>query len=309
MLEYTYVFMKSRKLLSLLINSFIYLVALAGGYFFVYFTLNDLHPVLKLFIIDVFATFIVYLASVVFKNTSVYDPYWSFVPWVLAIIAMVWYQRFTVPIIILMVAFTWWSWRLTINWISTFEDLTWEDWRYNKYRNEHSRFVFEIINFFGLQMMPTCFVFAGLLPFLVLIENGSNYFAIIGAVIVAGGAILEIISDHQVHEFRRTTKELITCQKGLWNYSRHPNYLGEIAIWFASGTSGGLLRHRFRPQVVPPPPSRRRHGFRGLKGGKQRLDKASCAVHPVHVSEPVGVHRQQRQHRVCAVADGGCVQD
>ena len=232
MLEYTYVFMKSRKLLSLLINSFIYLVALAGGYFFVYFTLNDLHPVLKLFIIDVFATFIVYLASVVFKNTSVYDPYWSFVPWVLAIIAMVWYQRFTVPIIILMVAFTWWSWRLTINWISTFEDLTWEDWRYNKYRNEHSRFVFEIINFFGLQMMPTCFVFAGLLPFLVLIENGSNYFAIIGAVIVAGGAILEIISDHQVHEFRRTTKELITCQKGLWNYSRHPNYLGEIAIWF-----------------------------------------------------------------------------
>ena len=224
--------MKGRKLVSLLAIAFIYVVALGGGYFFVYFTLNDLHPILKLFIIDVFATFLVYLASVVFKNTSIYDPYWSFVPWVLAIIAMVWYERFTAPIIILLVAFTWWSWRLTINWISTFKDMTWEDWRYTKYRDEHNRFIFEIINFFGLQMMPTVLVFAGLLPLLVLIENGSNYFAIIGAVIVVLGAVLEIVSDHQVHKFRRTTKELKTCQIGLWNYSRHPNYLGEISIWF-----------------------------------------------------------------------------
>ncbi len=223
--------MKGQKFLSLLVVAFIYVVALGGGYFFIYFIFNDLAPILKLLIMDVFATFIVYLASVVFKNTSVYDPYWSFVPWVLIIIAMVWYERFTVPIIILAVAFTWWSWRLTINWISTFDNLGWEDWRYTKYR-DNNRFVFEIINFFGLQMMPTLIVFVGLLPFLVLIENGSNYFSIIGAVMVFLGALLEIISDHQLHEFRRNTKELITCQKGLWNYSRHPNYLGEIVIWF-----------------------------------------------------------------------------
>ena len=222
--------MKIFKLPSLLIVLFVYLVALGSGYYIV--TLFDAPILLKLFILDLYATFIVYLASVVFKNTSIYDPYWSFTPWVIAIIAMIWYKAWTVPVIILLVALSFWSWRLTVNWIKTFKDLSKEDWRYAKYRESNNRFVFEIINFFGLQMMPTVLVFAGLTPFLVLIINGSNYFSIIGAVIVIGGAILELISDHQVHHFLRTTKEMKTCQYGLWNYSRHPNYLGEISIWF-----------------------------------------------------------------------------
>ena len=231
MLEYTYIFMTSKKLISLLVIAFIYVVALASGYFMAYY-LFDVHPILKLLIMDVFATFIVYLGSVVFKNTSVYDPYWSFVPWVLVIIAMVWFRVFTVPTLILLVAFSFWSWRLTINWISTFKDISKEDWRYAKYREGNNKFVFEIINFFGLQMMPTLLVFAGLIPYLVLLIGGTNYFSLIGAAIVIFGTLLEVIADHQVHEFLRTTKELKTCQLGLWNYSRHPNYLGEISIWF-----------------------------------------------------------------------------
>lgn len=222
--------MKNNKIVSLIIVLTIYAIALVGGYFFA--QIFNVHAFWKLFIMDVFATVIVYITSVILKNTSVYDPYWSFVPWVLIVIAMIWYKSFSIPIIILLVAFTFWSWRLTINWISTFGNLNWEDWRYTKYRQQNNRLVFELINFFGLQMMPTCLVYISLVPFLVMVESGSNYFSIIGAVIVIGATLLEVISDHQVHEFRRNTKELITCQKGLWNYSRHPNYLGEISIWF-----------------------------------------------------------------------------
>ena len=232
MLEYTYVFMKDRKLLSLLVIAFIYLVALASGYFFVHFLFYDLNAILKLFIMDVFATFIVYLASVVFKNTSIYDPYWSFVPWVLAIIAVIWFKRFTWPIFIILAALSFWSWRLTINWIITFDDITSEDWRYKKYRESNNRFVFELINFFGLQMMPTCIVFVSFIPFLVMTIQGSNYFALIGAVIILFGALLELIADHEIHQFKKESKEMKTCQLGLWNFSRHPNYLGEISIWF-----------------------------------------------------------------------------
>ena len=218
------------KAKSLVIVALIYVFALAGGYLLS--CLIPVHLLLKLFLADVFATAIVYIFTIIFKNTSVYDPYWSFVPWVIAVIAMIEVRNFSIPIIIILLAFTYWSWRLTLNWISTFKNIKWEDWRYTMYRNKYNRFVFEIINFVGLQMMPTVLVYAGLTPFILLIQNGSNYWSILGAVVIIAGTLLEMFSDHQMHTFLRETTEKKTCQKGLWNYSRHPNYLGEITIWF-----------------------------------------------------------------------------
>lgn len=218
------------KTKSLIIITFIYIFALGVSYPLAFLITNNI--VLKLFLMDIFATLIVYIFSVIFKNTSVYDPYWSFVPWILIIIAMIEVRNFTTPIIILLIAFSFWSWRLTINWIKTFKDMSVEDWRYAKYRNAYKRPIFEIINLVGLQYMPTLIVFAGLWPFIKLVEQGSNYFSIIGAVIIVSGTLLELFADHQMHTFLKETVEKKTCQKGLWNYSRHPNYLGEIMIWF-----------------------------------------------------------------------------
>ena len=221
---------KLGKVKSLLIILAIYIFALTGGYLLAW--LLPVGMILRLFLADVFATVIVYIFSVIFKNTSVYDPYWSFVPWVLAFIAMVETRNFSAPIIILFIAFSMWSWRLTFNWIATFKDMTWEDWRYTMYRQSFPRPLFEVLNFVGLQMMPTIVVFGGLWPFLLLIQQGSNYFAILGTSIILIGTSLEFFADHQMHQFLRETTEKKTCQKGLWNYSRHPNYLGEITIWF-----------------------------------------------------------------------------
>lgn len=215
---------------ALLIISAIYVFALASGYL-----LARLIPctlILRLFLADVFATVIVYVFSVIFKNTSVYDPYWSFVPWVLIIIATIETKNFSAPIIILLIAFTLWSWRLTFNWAITFKNMAHEDWRYTMYREKYPRLLFEFINFTGLQMMPTLVVFGGLCPFILLVEQGSNYLSIIGALIILLGASLEFFADHQMHVFLNNTTEKVTCQKGLWYYSRHPNYLGEITIWF-----------------------------------------------------------------------------
>ena len=141
---------------------------------------------------------LLYIFSVIFKNTSVYDPYWSLVPWVLALIAMIETMNFTAPIIILFIAFSFWSWRLTFNWAVTFQNMTWEDWRYSQYRENFPRPVFELLNFVGLQMMPTVVVFGGLWPFLLLIQQGSNYIAILGAIVIMVGTTLEYFADHQM---------------------------------------------------------------------------------------------------------------
>ena len=55
----------------------------------------------------------------------------------------------------------------------------------------------------------------------------------IGIVIFIVGFALEIISDNQKTNFRKiegNKDKFITT--GLWKYSRHPNYLGELLFWF-----------------------------------------------------------------------------
>jgi len=47
------------------------------------------------------------------------------------------------------------------------------------------------------------------------------------------GFICEIISDHQKFTFRlNPNNNCHWCDVGLWRYSRHPNYFGEILLWY-----------------------------------------------------------------------------
>ena len=50
---------------------------------------------------------------------------------------------------------------------------------------------------------------------------------------MTGGAILiEALADEQMRAFARTKKSGDIMQSGLWAYSRHPNYFGEISFWW-----------------------------------------------------------------------------
>ena len=66
------------------------------------------------------------------------------------------------------------------------------------------------------------------------ISNGIELTGVtyIGGIIFIIGFALEIISDNQKTNFRKIESnkdKFITT--GLWKYSRHPNYLGEIVLW------------------------------------------------------------------------------
>lgn len=220
------------RALSLVSILLIYVLAFTVGYF----SFRNIENIyLSFFLMDVIATVVVFIFSVIFKNTSVYDPYWSFTPWVILTYFFIKFRAFDVFFIILYVVFSLWSFRLTINWIITFPNLTHEDWRYSDYRHNLKPFMFQIVNFFGLHMVPTILVYAGLLPMLVLFAKGSSVpLLLIGTFVMFLGIALEFIADHEMHDFLRNIKERVTCKKGLWNYSRHPNYLGENAIWVGS---------------------------------------------------------------------------
>ena len=91
---------------------------------------------LSLLIADVAATVATFIFSLIFKNASVYDPYWSVQPPVL-LVAFAIGRELTLLGVLLLVVVSFWAIRLTANWAYTFGNLTHQDWR--KHRAKHSR--------------------------------------------------------------------------------------------------------------------------------------------------------------------------
>ena len=63
----------------------------------------------------------------------------------------------------------------------------------------------------------------------LIVDN--NIFINIGVSIWILGFLIEVVSDMQKRQFMKNNKGKF-ISSGLWGYSRHPNYLGEILLWF-----------------------------------------------------------------------------
>lgn len=65
-------------------------------------------------------------------------------------------------------------------------------------------------------------------------QNNSSYTLIsyFGTFIFLLGFLTETIADYQLSKFVKTKNEGDVMTKGLWAYSRHPNYLGEALVWW-----------------------------------------------------------------------------
>lgn len=57
--------------------------------------------------------------------------------------------------------------------------------------------------------------------------------AITGSLVWLFGILFEAIADYQLQHFIHSKKKGI-MQSGLWRYSRHPNYFGEITVWWGA---------------------------------------------------------------------------
>ncbi|QJR13737.1 DUF1295 domain-containing protein [Usitatibacter palustris] len=55
----------------------------------------------------------------------------------------------------------------------------------------------------------------------------------IGAVLAATGLAIEAIADYQLARFKADPANArAVMDRGLWRYSRHPNYFGEFCVWW-----------------------------------------------------------------------------
>ena len=220
---------RDSKALGILIITVIYIAASFLGawlYFLLPFSFW-----LNLLIADVVATVFVFSFSVVLKNASVYDPYWSVQP-IVILVCFAWHYKLTSAAVLLLVSVIFWGIRLTGNWAYVFGGLNHQDWRYTKLKEDNGK-LYPLINFAGIHMVPTLIVYMCTLPsvFVAREEVNANIGSYVGTVICISAATLQLVADTQMHKYRKRGEHGL-IRTGLWKYARHPNYLGEISMWW-----------------------------------------------------------------------------
>ncbi|MDD4848484.1 MAG: DUF1295 domain-containing protein [Bacteroidales bacterium] len=226
--------LKESRCISFIILAIVYIAAFFVGWYVFKFTESTTWNILwRLFAADFAATVFVWIFGLIFKNTSVYDPYWSVAPPLMLTTYACCLGSCSTATILLLVAIWIWAIRLTGNWAYTFKNLNTEDWRYSKFRTTQNAFMFHFINFTGLNMMPTVIVFLAMIPGFQLIEMKleANVFTYLACLLCIGCVVLQLVADRQLHRFVKQHKGKV-CNVGLWKHGRHPNYLGEIMMWW-----------------------------------------------------------------------------
>lgn len=223
---------------SLAVIIFVYFLAAFCG-LFTYNYLTDIYSFsyqLSLFLADVIATVLVFIFSLIFRNASVYDPYWSVQPPVILGLALAKVDADN-PLLdcLLFAAVLFWALRLTANWIYNFESFEYQDWRYVMLKEKTGR-LYPLVNFFGIHMFPTCVVYLCILPAVTAVAEKAAFhpLCLLFVILSLLSAVFQGIADIQMHRFRlQKTGGFI--RTGLWKHGRHPNYACEILMWWGIG--------------------------------------------------------------------------
>lgn len=191
---------------------------------------------------DLIATLVVFVASRLHHNSSFYDPYWSVLP---PLLLVGWWLRVGTPAgdargwLVAAVVLVW-SVRLTANWTLGFPGLHHEDWRYPMLRERAGRWELPV-DLFAIHVIPTLQVFVGMIPaYLVLTapRRALGWLDVLALLVGLGAVLLELVADTQMHRFAATKQPGAALERGVWAWSRHPNYFGEFSFWLALGLFG-----------------------------------------------------------------------
>jgi steroid 5-alpha reductase family enzyme len=183
------------------------------------------------------AGLVCFAAMLPVNNGSVFDAYWSVLPPFagLYFATLAPETGFSVRGIAVLVVTGAWAIRLTANWVRDFPGLHHEDFRYLDLY-EATPFPRWAVQLFLVDLFPTLQVILGCLPLypaLMLGNPGFTALDLLAVVVGLAGTLVELVSDGQMRSFKRSRSEGANMETGLWRYSRHPNYFGEILFWIS----------------------------------------------------------------------------
>jgi len=174
-----------------------------------------------------------WLVSLVVKDASIVDPFWgpSF-----AIVAWTAYAAADDPGgrgLLAAVLVTVWAVRLGTH-LAVRNLGHGEDFRYQAFRRRWgSRFW--IVSLGTVFLLQAALMWIVSLPVQVAMVNGGDPgpLAFSGVAMWAVGLFFETLGDYQLVRFQRNPDNKgRVMDRGLWRYTRHPNYFGDFSVWW-----------------------------------------------------------------------------
>ncbi len=110
-----------------------------------------------------------------------------------------------------------------------------EDFRYRQWREAWGN-TFYWRSYLQVYLLQAFFLFVISSPIVLASVSSSSawsWFTSIGIAVWIFGFFFQAVADYQLSVFVRQRKDKSEIiQSGLWKYSRHPNYFGEILMWW-----------------------------------------------------------------------------
>lgn len=202
-------------------------------------------PIFRVYIIDFCVTCLLFVIdNYIFSSNNIYDLHWPLIPLICSIYfyftsnSTVFLSLKCIPLVIVIFS---WSFHLIRQTIFSSDNILHEDWRYQAFRKQYkNRFL--TFSFFALHLFPMLEVLIGSSSIYYIYANNHGYESltlmdVLLWLIIFSGVLLENIADNQLTKFRRHKQiskahKFAVLSNGLWKYSRHPNYLGEIMFWW-----------------------------------------------------------------------------
>jgi steroid 5-alpha reductase family enzyme len=179
-----------------------------------------------------------YFIAVRKKNLSVIDTAWG-LGFVLIALTGCWQSSFkSLHENLIMIMVFLWGLRLSVFLHFRNKDRP-EDYRYAQWRKDWGERVNQIA-YFKVYLLQWLLMLIVSLPLFGVHGSASpiKFTHGVGFILWSLGLIWESVADYQKSKFKsQPGHENRLCQVGLWRLSRHPNYFGEILLWWGIGVA------------------------------------------------------------------------
>ena len=179
------------------------------------------------------AVFLLWLLSLRLRNVSIVDIFWGSGFVGVAWLSLLMTESARPQSVLLTTLVTLWGLRLAVylgwrNWDKE------EDYRYREMRQKHGP-RFSWISFITVFALQGLIMWIVSLPIQVAMVRPPDLLlmSLLGSCVWLAGILFESIGDWQLATFKaNAVNKGQVMNRGLWRYTRHPNYFGDFLVWW-----------------------------------------------------------------------------